>query len=87
VYEDGREIDRLREDAPAKPELAWYWTITVIGGPRVFVVGGEAPSGTFNQAEISRTATGRPRRSRSANGCDFSSGHSPRPRTHDEDEQ
>jgi hypothetical protein len=35
VYEDGRKIGRLREEhAPAKPELAWYWSITVLGPGR-----------------------------------------------------
>jgi len=35
VYEDGQEIGRLREEhAPARLELAWYWSITASGpGP------------------------------------------------------
>jgi hypothetical protein len=35
VYEDGQEIGRLREEhAPARPERAWYWSITVLGPGR-----------------------------------------------------
>src|SRR4051812_6429281 len=36
VYDDGRQIGRLREEhAPPRPERAWYWSITVLGpGPR-----------------------------------------------------
>jgi hypothetical protein len=35
VYDDGRQIGRLREEhAPPRPERAWYWSITVLGPGR-----------------------------------------------------
>jgi hypothetical protein len=35
VYEDGREIGRLREEhAPTRPELSWFWSIIVMGPAR-----------------------------------------------------
>ena len=35
VYEDGQGIVRLREEhAPARPELAWFWSIIVMGPAR-----------------------------------------------------
>jgi hypothetical protein len=34
VIEDGREIGRLYEDRNARPELRWFWSITVFVGSR-----------------------------------------------------
>jgi hypothetical protein len=35
VYDDGRQIGRLREEhAPPRPGRAWYWSITVLGPGR-----------------------------------------------------
>jgi hypothetical protein len=51
VYEDGQKIGRLREEhAPARPERAWYWSITVIGGPRGHVRT-EGHAATLDQAK------------------------------------
>jgi hypothetical protein len=48
VHEDGRaeSIDRIYEaHAPTRPELAWSWSITVLGKARGHVtMQGDAPS-------------------------------------------
>ena len=52
VYEDGQDIGRLCEQhAPSRPELAWYWSITVMGPARDRVrTEGHAP--TLEQAKV-----------------------------------
>jgi hypothetical protein len=46
VYEDGTEIGRMYEaHAPARPDLAWLWSITVMGPARHKVrTDGRAPT-------------------------------------------
>ena len=35
IHEDGQEIGRLYEDLTAsRPEIAWFWSITVMGPGR-----------------------------------------------------
>jgi hypothetical protein len=35
VYDDGREIGRISEEhAPSRPEVAWSWSIIVMGEAR-----------------------------------------------------
>jgi hypothetical protein len=59
VYADGQEIGRLREQhAPARPELAWSWSITASGPGRGRVrIEGHAP--TLEQAKVDFRTHGR----------------------------
>jgi hypothetical protein len=46
IHEDGQEIGRLYEDPTAtRPEIAWFWSITVMGPARRRVkTDGRAPT-------------------------------------------
>ena len=45
VFEDGRAIGRMYEDKHSRPELRWFWSITVYVHPRLGVTtSGRAPS-------------------------------------------
>jgi hypothetical protein len=35
VFEDGRAIGRMYEDRHARPELRWFWSITVYVDPKL----------------------------------------------------
>src|SRR5207302_1235384 len=49
--EDGRAIGRIREDPRARPELRWFWLITVPADPQLRISSsGHAP--TLAQAEV-----------------------------------
>ena len=39
IVEDGRDVGRLYEDRHSKPELRWFWSITVTASPRSIVSG------------------------------------------------
>jgi hypothetical protein len=50
VLEDGREIGRIYEDRHSRPELRWFWSITVfVGSQPGIVTNGRAP--TIEQAK------------------------------------
>ena len=34
IVEDGRDVGRLYEDRHSKPELRWFWSITVYVNPK-----------------------------------------------------
>jgi hypothetical protein len=52
VYEDGTEIGRMYEaHAPARPDLAWYWSITVLG-PGRGRVRTEGNAATLEEAKV-----------------------------------
>jgi hypothetical protein len=56
VYEDGQDIGRLREEhAPSRPELAWYWSITVMAPPAIAC----APTATRRRSSRQRPISGR----------------------------
>ena len=43
--EDGRDVGRLYEDRHSKPELRWFWSITVYVDPkRGIITSGRAPT-------------------------------------------
>jgi hypothetical protein len=45
VLKDGREIGRIYEDRHSRPELRWFWSITVFVGSRPGIVtGGRTPT-------------------------------------------
>ena len=45
IVEDGRDVGRLYEDRHSKPELRWFWSITVYVDPRLGIItSGRAPS-------------------------------------------
>jgi hypothetical protein len=60
IHEDGAEIGRLYEDCTAsRPELTWFWSITVMGPARDRVkTDGRAP--TFEDAKVQFARPGRP---------------------------
>ena len=33
IVEDGRDVGRIYEDRPSKPELRWFWSITLYVNP------------------------------------------------------
>ena len=52
MYDDGRQIGRLREEhAPPRPERAWYWSITVLG-PGRGRVRTEGNAATLEEAKV-----------------------------------
>jgi hypothetical protein len=45
IVEDGRDVGRLYEDRHSKPELRWFWSITVYVNPKLGITtSGRAPS-------------------------------------------
>jgi hypothetical protein len=59
VYDDGKEIGRIYEQrAPSRPELAWYWSITVMGAHRYGNANGHGP--TLEDAKAQFLATWAP---------------------------
>src|SRR6202022_447219 len=45
ITEDGRDVGRLYEDRHSKPELRWFWSITVYVNPKLGIkTSGRAPS-------------------------------------------
>ena len=38
IVEDGRDVGRLYEDRHSKPELRWFWSITVYVNPRLGII-------------------------------------------------
>jgi hypothetical protein len=45
VIEDGRSIGRIYEDRHSRPELRWFWSITVYVDPKLGITtSGRAPS-------------------------------------------
>jgi hypothetical protein len=50
IVEDGRDVGRLYEDRLSRPDLRWFWLITVYVNPKLGVTtSGRAP--TLDQAE------------------------------------
>src|SRR6478736_2352697 len=35
IVEDGRDVDRLYEDRHSRPELRWFWSITIYFAPKL----------------------------------------------------
>jgi hypothetical protein len=55
IVEDGRDVGRLDEDRHSKPELRWFWSITVYVNPNLGIVtSGRAPSLDGAKAEFLR---------------------------------
>ena len=47
IVEDGRDVGRLHEDRHSRPELRWFWSITVYVNPNLGIVGrGASPPGS-----------------------------------------
>jgi hypothetical protein len=45
VVEDGRDVGRIYEDRNSRPELRWFWSITVYVNPKLGITAsGRAPS-------------------------------------------
>jgi hypothetical protein len=45
IVEDGRDVGRLYEDRHSKPELRWFWSITVYINPKLGIItSGRAPT-------------------------------------------
>ena len=45
IVEDGRDVGRLYEDRLSRPELRWFWSITVYVNPKLGITtSGRAPS-------------------------------------------
>ena len=45
IVEDGRDVGRVYEDRHSRPELRWYWSITVYVNPKLGITtSGRAPS-------------------------------------------
>jgi hypothetical protein len=45
IVEDGRDVGRLYEDRNSRPELRWFWSITVYINPMLGITtSGRAPS-------------------------------------------
>jgi hypothetical protein len=45
IVEDGRDVGRLYEDRHSKPELRWFWSITVYVNPKLGIItSGRAPT-------------------------------------------
>ena len=45
IVEDGRDVGRLYEDRHSRPELRWFWSITVYVNPMLGIAtSGRAPS-------------------------------------------
>jgi hypothetical protein len=45
IVEDGRDLGRLYEDRHSRPELRWFWSITVYIDPMLGIVtSGRAPT-------------------------------------------
>jgi hypothetical protein len=45
IVEDGRDVGRLYEDRNSRPELRWFWSITVYVNPKLGITtSGRAPS-------------------------------------------
>jgi hypothetical protein len=45
IVEDGRDVGRLYEDRHRRPELRWFWSITVYVNPNLDIVtSGRTPS-------------------------------------------
>jgi hypothetical protein len=45
IVEDGRDVGRIYEDRHSKPELRWFWSITVYVNPKLGIkTSGRAPS-------------------------------------------
>ena len=59
IVEDGRRnVGRLYEDRHSRPELRWFWSITVYINPNLGITtSGRAP--TMNEAESTSYAIGR----------------------------
>src|SRR5437764_12591 len=38
IVEDGRDVGRLYEDRYSKPELRWFWSITVYVNPKLGII-------------------------------------------------
>ena len=38
IVEDGRDVGRIYEDRHSKPELRWFWSITVYVNPKLGIV-------------------------------------------------
>ena len=52
IVEDGRDVGRLYEDRLSRPELRWFWSITV-----PYTTSGRAPS--LDEAKAQFLITGR----------------------------
>ena len=58
VYEDGTEIGRMYEaHAPARPDLAWLWSITVLGPARNRGMKTDGRAATFEEAKAQFAAS------------------------------
>ena len=45
IVEDGRDVGRLYEDRHSRPDLRWFWSITVYVNPMLGIrTSGRAPS-------------------------------------------
>jgi hypothetical protein len=70
IVEDGRDVGRLYEDRHSKPELRWFWSITLYVNPMLGITtSGRAPSldaakaqflTNWQKCRMDSTPTGRP---------------------------
>src|SRR5580704_11259993 len=58
IVENGRDVGRVYEDRHSRPELRWYWSITVYVNPKLGInTSGRAPS--LDAAKAQFLTTGR----------------------------
>jgi hypothetical protein len=56
IVEDGRNVGRLYEDRHNRPELRWFWSITVYVNPNLDIVtSGRTPSLDEAKAQFLRS--------------------------------
>jgi hypothetical protein len=52
IVEDGRDVGRIYEDRHSKPELRWFWSITVYVNPKLGIItSGRAPKAVLAGAD------------------------------------
>ena len=56
IVKDGRDVGRLYEDRHSRPELRWFWSITVYVNPNLGIVtSGRAPNLDDAKAQFLRS--------------------------------